>query len=188
MRILALLCLLSSVAFGCGGDPEVVAGLELRIDLPAAASDSAQAYVQVRREAGAPFDSGFEDETLASVPLTGSRIEDAISVVTDNPAGDIKVRVRFCSVANCVGEADAPAQRFIIRAPFYRDERTFYRIFAEDASIDVPEAIEVGKCAVRGCTDSDLSSYCNPAGEHLCELPHDPGASPDPISARVVQL
>ncbi|RLB51905.1 MAG: hypothetical protein DRJ42_15980 [Deltaproteobacteria bacterium] len=187
MRISLIVCLAALTIGGCG-DPEVVAGLELRIDLPAAASDAAEAFVQIRRESGAPFDSGFEEETLASVPLAGMRSEDAISVVTDDATAAIKVRIRFCSAANCVGEADAPAQRFILRAPFHTDERSLYRIFAEDPAIDVPVPVEVDGCQVRACSESDLSTYCNSDGVHLCDLPHAPGPTPDPISVRVVQI
>ncbi|MBW2461983.1 MAG: hypothetical protein JRH11_10075 [Deltaproteobacteria bacterium] len=188
MRILLCLSTALLIASGCGGDPDVVAGLELRIDLPAAASDAAQAFVQVRRETAAAFDSGFEEEVLSSVPLAGMRSEDAVSVLTDNATVAVKVRIRFCSVANCVGEADAPAQRFILRRPFHAGERSLYRIFAEDPAIDVPVPVEVGECEVRACSDSDLSTYCNSEGVHLCDLPHAPGPTPDPISPRVVQI
>jgi hypothetical protein len=171
---------------GCGGDADVVASLELRVDLPAAGAAS-HALVEVGPELGGPFDTGFPEESLASVPLASSRTEDAISVVTSDAGLDVKVRVRFCGDAACA-DATAPAQRFVLRDPFYAGERTFYRIFAEDPSIDVPDPVEVDRCQIRGCVEGDLSSYCDGMGMHLCEGAHPPGPMPGAVSARVVEL
>jgi hypothetical protein len=171
---------------GCGGDADVVASLELRVDLPAAGA-ATHALVEVGPELGGPFDTGFPEAPLASVALGSSRMEDAISVLTGDAALDVKVRVRFCGDAACA-DATAPAQRFILRDPFYAGERTFYRIFAEDPSIDVPDPVEVDRCQIRGCVEGDLSTYCDGTGMHFCEGAHAPGPAPGAVSARVVEL
>jgi len=183
---LFLFALFTLPAAACGGDADVTASLELRVDLPAAAGSAAHALVEVARD-GAPFDL-FEAEPLASVPLGSARSEDAISVVTADATPDLKVRVRFCAAAGCIGEDAAPAQRFQLRDPFYTGERTFHRIFAEDPAIDVPDPIEVGRCQIRGCVESDLSSYCDTTGMHFCEIPHAEGPAPGAISARVIEI
>jgi hypothetical protein len=187
MRPLLVLVLVL-VGVGCG-EPAITASLELRVDLPMATGTAAHALVQVRRELGAPFDAGFEEETLGSVPLVGSRIEDSISVLTSDATADLKVRVRFCAMAGCAGEADPPAQRFILRGPFHDGERTLYRMFTGDPAVNVPDPVVVDRCQIRGCVESDLSSYCDLAtGMHFCEGSHPAGPAPGAASTRVVEV
>jgi len=172
---------------GCGGDADVTASLELRVDLPAAGGTTNHALVEVEGPNVGPWDV-FEAAPLPSVPLASGRSEDAVSVLTSDAALDLRVRIRFCAAAECVGEDAAPAQRFTLRGPFFVGERTLHRIFAEDPAVDVADPVEVDRCQIRGCVESDLSTYCDTMGTHLCELPHPEGPAPGAISDRVVRL
>ncbi len=121
------------------------------------------------------------------MPLASGRTEDAISVLTNDASLDVKVRIRFCADAACA-DPMAPAQRFILRDPFYTGERTFHRLFVGDGSVDVPDPVEVDRCQIRGCVEGELSDYCDATGAHLCDGERPPGPAPGAISARVVEL
>ena len=166
-------CVIAAAMLGAGCAQN--AALEVRLDLPAGPTDGTTTYVltQPRRAAENPFMDEWRGDDLTAIELSpGERLEDHISVLSDDDATDLHIKVRFCSSPSCTAIEDdmAPEHWYKLDHPFYIGARTFWSVTIDSIPIDRDTtAAEVDRCQIRGCVDGDLSSYCRVDGRHLCE-------------------
>ena len=163
---------------GCGQN----AVLELTIDLPAIETGdwcSARpgtaprfAFVQPRASDN-PFSDEWPPDDLPAIELGTARIEDHVSVVTDDTSLDVHLKIRFCHGEACGDFCDAtsPERWYVLEHPFYEGKRTTYEIVVDDIPTTRPAEPEVvERCRVRGClTGTPLTSYCTTDGRHVCD-------------------
>ena len=157
------------VASGCAQN----AILELEIDLPQRPSDTPIfAFVQARRGDTHPFESDWGGDDLPAVELLpDQRHTTTMSLIADEDGFDAHLKVRFCGSPKCTDIADgrAPARWYRIEHPFYVGERTFWQVSIAAVPTTPDGALEeVDRCAIRGCIEGTLSSYCDAAGRHFC--------------------
>lgn len=190
-RGLALVGLLGAGAIVSPACIEQNAYLELTLHFPPdprAAEDGGPRHAVVRVNTGdVSFDTDWESsDALPAVALDGaSSTKLAVSVegTPENETMPVRVKVRFCRDASCVGIDDdsAPEVRYEIERAFYLGERTSLSLTIDcipnvTGLTDAPPAcaiasdtvVSVPKCDVAGCRNGVTSSYCA-GGKHFCE-------------------
>lgn len=187
MRAVAIVLLAS----GCGD----WATLELSVDYARvdAAADGRYFVVQARRvpitdepmvsrlaaPVWTPSDDDLDGVLIDSTGLATNRL----SIVTKDPATDVRLRVAFCESSRCTNAADAtaPSLELHVERPFYLDRTTRVPTAASYADAMNPSApvLRISRCSVSGCDtarlDPDASgpgtpdAYCDAEGRHFCE-------------------
>jgi len=174
---LGILCAALS---GCGQN----AVLELTIDLPPLETGEwcddpdyvgmapRFAFVQPRASDN-PFSDEWPPDDLPPIELGTARIEDHVSVVTDDTSLDVHLKIRFCHGEACgvFCDATSPEHWFVLEHPFYEGHRTSYEIVINSIPTMRPAEPEVvERCRIRGClTGTPLGSYCTMDGRHVCD-------------------
>jgi hypothetical protein len=169
MRFLS--CLAVLLAFGCARN----AVLEVDVDLPPGPAGR-YAVVQFENQ-DAEFSSSWgRTDAWPGAALTAERQTVVYSVVTESFDAHVRIKVNFCTTADCSALDDAPdrvpAVWYELDHPFYRGRHTRWHVSIPTAPIDPPdEPITVERCAIAGCISAPDStqSFCRFDGTHFCE-------------------
>lgn len=187
IRALRVVALVATLGTGCARN----ADLELTLTLPPQPTGAATfAYVQFERPPVA-FGSEWAGTTdLDGIRLASEPLDVTYSVLTEDVASPLRVKVRFCRSARCVGEPDAGAIWYELEQPFHRGQRTHWSrvIVSVPPRGTAPCAAEViDRCAIRGCVTVfppiDPIRFCRADGTHFCEAPT--GGAPSDAGLRV---
>ena len=164
-------CLIVLFALGCARN----AVLELEIDLPPGPT-SRYAVVQFENQDSEFTASWGRTGSWAGTPLTASRQTVRYSVVTEAVQNRVRIKVNFCTTADCSAIDDAPdrvpALWYELERAFYRGRETHWLLTVMAPPIDPPAAaIEVTRCEIAGCISAPPSTgnYCRFDGTHFCE-------------------
>lgn len=170
---MALFCALLA-AVGCGGDNGI-----LTVDFTLPAASDTRTFALIEAHDG---DGGFigEGADRISVPLaSGATTASSVEIVAGDDKVDdpFRVRVRFCTDADCTTDADAvgkaPAAEYLFVRATYANHRTSFQATVPDiATLEANAAagrITVGQCEVQGCGPAEATSWCREDGSHLCE-------------------
>jgi hypothetical protein len=159
---------------GCATDLDN-AILELTFQLPVQSpriTTAQYALVQVARDLEFanpwPLD-GPDGNRLEASPTTAR-----YSVIADpeQVEGALRVKVLLCEDVRCGTPDDATPEeyRLEIERSHYLGARTLVAVPIETADISRIRVLPtITKCAVEGCAEPGLDTYCRPDGTHFCE-------------------
>jgi hypothetical protein len=171
MRSRSLSCLAALLALGCARNSV----LEVDIDLPPGPAGRF-AVVQFETSDSEFTSSWGRTDAWPGTPLTAARQAAHYSVVSEAVETRVRVKVNFCSTADCTGLEDAPdrvpAAWYELERAFYRGRQTRWRLTIPEVPIDPPdEAVLVERCTIAGCIRAPESteSFCRFDGTHFCE-------------------
>lgn len=161
----------------CGGGANN-AVLELEVEVPGVFDASGRSMTHVAFAARRGTTMDFRDSWSASEdrPLGASQQTVVASVVADERFDEtLRFKVIYCSETPCLDTDGSVTKWYEIEEPFRRGRVTAVAITSSaempETSSTAPEVI--GRCFVRGCEavppPSELTGYCNLAGEHPCD-------------------
>ena len=163
---LGTLAMLGVLLTGCNQ----VAILEGELSVPElpAQYDALWVSVEVMRS-GTPFEEEWAGTALEPLQLTATRQPYTFSVRTEEPDGDLHVKVRFCRTRSCdfldpgsASPADPQSEIwYFVEHPFYLNSRASKSQTRWQATItDIPRCIpcDAGTCASGTC--NTLTNFC----------------------------
>ena len=168
-RILA--CLLVLLSLGCARN----AVLELEVDLPPGPTGRF-AVLQFENQDSEFLAAWGGSDAWPGTPLTAERQTVRYSIVSEAVATRVRVKVNFCTTADCSALDDAPdrvpALWYEIERAFYVGRQTEWLLSIPTVPIDPPDApVTVERCQIGGCISAPptTGSYCRFDGTHYCE-------------------
>ena len=158
-------------AFGCARNSV----LEVVVDLPAGPVGR-YAVVQFENQ-DAEFTAAWRrTDAWPGTALTAERQTAQYSVVSEAVGTRVRVKINFCTTADCSALDDAPdrvpAVWYELERAFYRGRQTRWQLTIPSAPIDPPAAaVMVERCEIAGCISapSSTESFCRFDGTHFCE-------------------
>lgn len=149
--------------------------LEVEVELPAG-PPGRFAVVQFETNS-TDFDTVWaRTDDYAGAELGSSPQAVAFSVISERPDTVVRVKVSFCTTADCSGIDDAPdrvpALWYELERSLYVGERTAWRVVIATLPIDPPsEPILVDACEIAGCIEAPdtVTRFCRLDGRHYCE-------------------
>jgi hypothetical protein len=149
--------------------------LEVTVELPAGPADRF-AVVQFETDA-TDFDTVWartDDYAGTALGTTPQSVD--FSVVSETPETRVRMKVSFCTTADCSGIDDAPdrvpAVWYELERSLYVGRRTQWTATIDTLPIDPPDVpIDVGRCEIAGCIEAPetVSHFCRLDGRHYCE-------------------
>lgn len=149
--------------------------LEVHVALPAG---PANRYALVQFETS---DADFTTAWARTAEYPGTQLGAAArtvdySVITESPETRLRMKVSFCTTADCSGIDDAPdrvpAVWYQFDRAFYIGQRTSYTATIATVPLNPPTApTMVDRCSIAGCVDAvgTTTNFCRIDGRHYCE-------------------